>query len=203
MININFGPIYTQGSTFRARAEAVQRKYRSEVLNAGYCKYGHLSDGEAALEGANFVCNIAFEKAFKRYKEGKGVASRTFVNMLSSQAMCFNIFAPLAENLDLASSIFSRVIPSITTVNSIEFEYTPPKDLFEDQTGISGVDCDLLVNGTTANGLPIIIVIETKFVEPDFSSCGFKSVCNADKVDILKEDNGCLYWKDKGYLYWK
>jgi len=66
MIKKDFGPIFTPGDCFRARAEAVQRQYRSEVLNADYCKYGHLLDGTAALEGANFVCDIAFEKAFKR-----------------------------------------------------------------------------------------------------------------------------------------
>jgi hypothetical protein len=123
--------------------------------------------------------------------------------MLSSQAMCFNIFAPLAANLELASSVFRCIIPSIAAVSSIEFEYTPPKDVFEDQSKISGVDCDLLVKGTTKNGSKIIIVIETKFVEPDFSSCGFKAVCQADDAEIKKEDNDCLYWKRKRYLYWK
>ena len=120
--------------------------------------------------------------------------------------MCFNIFAPLAANLELASIVFSHILPSVTTVTSIQIEYTPPNDIFKDQRGFAGVDCDLLVTGIVENGDPVIIVIETKFVEPEFSICGFRnkslSVCPYD-IKINKQDDACLYTVLKEYLYWQ
>ncbi len=204
------GPIYTQGKSFRARAEARQRQYRSEILKVGWSKYGHFLNEEAQCEGANFVSPIAFEAASNRLAQGKGMATRTFDNMLSSQAMCFNIFAPLAANLELASVVFKRILPVISTVSSIQFEYTPSNDIFRDQVCHAGVDCDLLVGGVTTEGAKIIIVIETKFVEPEFSICGFRApgrsakdqpVCPND-VMIDEDDSVCLYTKLKKYRYW-
>jgi hypothetical protein len=84
MINTNYGPIYATGNSFRARAEARQRQYRTVVLKVDYSKYGHNLTKEVAWEGANFVSEIAFKSAYDRYKQGKGVSERTFVNMLSS-----------------------------------------------------------------------------------------------------------------------
>lgn len=194
-------PIYKSGKSFRARAEARQRQYRTEVLKVGYSKYGHLLNEEAQQNGDNFITSIAFETAIERQKQGKGVAKRTFENMLSSQAMCFNIFVPLAKNTELSSAVFRQILPAVKTVDSIQFEYTPPNDIFKDQQGDSGVDCDLLVKCSTDNG-SMIIVIETKFVESEFSCCGFKSICSKD-ITINKQNNFCLYTTHKGYLYWE
>lgn len=205
------GLIYTLGKSFRARAEAKQRQYRSEVLKTGWSKYGHFLSEEAQRKGANFVSPIAFEAAYKRFAQGKGVSKRTFENMLSSQAMCFNLFAPLAEDLGLASAVFRRIIPVILTVSSIQFEYTPSNDIFGDQIGHAGVGCDLLVEGIAADGAKIVIVIETKFVEPEFSICGFRvpgrsakgqPVC-PDNIIIDEDVNGCLYTELKKYRYWE
>ena len=95
MPNNDPGPIYTSGTSFRARAEARQRKYRAEVLRHGYEKWGHFLDDTGVAAGANFVSTAAHEKAKARDTVGKGVGDRTFRNMLASQAMCFNVFAPL------------------------------------------------------------------------------------------------------------
>jgi hypothetical protein len=35
------GALYTAGQSFRARAEARQRQYRSQVLKVGWERYGH------------------------------------------------------------------------------------------------------------------------------------------------------------------
>lgn len=206
------GPIYNSGNSYRARAEARQRQYRNKVLKTGYSKYGHFLTEEAAqCKGANFVSPIAFETARRRFAQGKGVTKRTFENMLSSQAMCFNLFAPLAADLVLASAVFRRILPQVTTVSSIQFEYTPSNDIFGDQAGFAGVDCDLLLEGIATDGTSVVIVLETKFVEPEFSICGFRNsgrsakglpIC-PDDVKIDKEDSACLYSVRKGYRYWE
>src|SRR5262245_54662138 len=109
----SFGPLYTAGTSYRARAEARQRRYRAEALDVGWDTHGHWLDAEATGSGANFVVRAAHAAALRRRDAGKGVAPRTFQNMLSSQAMCFNLFAPLAENPDLATVVLSALMPGL------------------------------------------------------------------------------------------
>jgi len=205
------GPVYTKGTSYRARAEARQREYRARTLGVEHGSYGHFLAQAAADEGRNFVLPEAFEAARARQRAGKGVASRTFENMLSSQAMCFNLFAPLSTRLSLAGDILRPFVSGLAEVRSIEIEHTPPGDIFNDQSGRGGVDCDLLIEGTNAGGEPLLLVIETKFVEPEFSVCGFKRPGRAEKgQDVCPDDvpvrsnrGACLYVRNKRYAYWQ
>ncbi|HZH13933.1 MAG TPA: hypothetical protein VE057_06200 [Archangium sp.] len=205
------GPVATAGNSFRARAEARQRAYRADVLKTGWWKYGHWLDDEATGQGRNFVLPEAHQAARRRQELGKGVAERTFRNMLSSQAMCFNLFAPLEQDLGLATEVLKPFMPELVRVRDILIEYTPPKELFEDQSGLSGVDCDLLIEGEWENGAGALLSIETKFVEPEFSTCGFRkrrssekkhTVC-PDDVALGSDGSGCLYASQKRYRYWE
>ena len=196
--------------TFRFRAEARQREYRANVLRAGWAEHEHWLDLEAVEAGRNFVVPQAHAAARARAARGKGVGERTFVNMLSSQAMCFNVFAPLACDLTLAAGVMKAFIPGITRVHSIEFEYTPAIEIFRDQTGQGCVDCDLLLDIEVDGGVRGLVAIETKFVEPEFSICGFRksgraakglAVCD-EEVPVRDDHSACLYSSRKGYLYW-
>lgn len=206
-----FGPVYTKGTSYRARAEARQRAYRAHTLRAEHGRYGHFLAQAAADAGSNFVLTAAFEAAQARQRAGKGVAPRTFENMLSSQAMCFNVFAPLSTRHVLAAEALAPFIPGLVEVKSIALEHTPARDIFHDQSGRGGVDCDLLIEGTNTSGEPLLVVIETKFVEPEFSVCGFKKSGRAEKgQDVCPDDVGvradrsaCLYVRNKGYGYWQ
>lgn len=205
------GPVYKRGASYRARAEARQREYRAHRLGAEHGSHGHFLAQAAADEGRNFVIPQAFEVAQARQRAGKGVAQRTFDNMLSSQAMCFNLFAPLSTRLSLAGDILRPFVPGLAEVRSIEIEYTPPRDIFDDQTGQAGVDCDLFIEGVTAGGELLVLVVETKFVEPEFSVCGFKKSGRAkkgldtcpDDVPVRANRGACLYVSKKGYAYWR
>lgn len=202
--------VYAEGSSFRARAEARQREYRCNVLKAGSGKHDHRLEPNATAAGMNFTTEEAFLAAKERQKSGKGVGDRTFENMLSSQAMCFNLFAPLQSRLDLAANVLREFIPGLATVKEITIEYTPDPTVFGDQTGRGGVDCDVLIEGKTVSGDGMVIVIETKFVEPHFSSCGFRKSGRAAKgLDVCPEDvrvcedrARCLYVSKKRYKYW-
>lgn len=204
------GPIYTRGNSYRARAEARQRDYRAQVLGEDHGKYGHFLAQSAADGGRNFVHAEAFDAARARQRAGKGVASRTFENMLSSQAMCFNVFAPLSMRLDLATEILQPFISGLEAVTALHIEYTPAGDVFNDQSGRGGVDCDLLIEGRASTG-DLLLVVETKFVEPEFSSCGFRKPGRAKKgLDVCPNDvrvradrNSCLYARNKSYGYWR
>lgn len=205
------GPVYTRGVSYRARAEARQREYRARTLGVAHGSYGHFLAQAAADEGRNFVLPEAFEAARARQRAGKGVASRTFENMLSSQAMCFNVFAPLSARPALAGAALRPFVPALAEVTSMEIEHTPARDIFNDQSGRGGVDCDLLIEGTNTRGEPLVLVIETKFVEPEFSVCGFRKAGRAEKgQDVCPEDvpvratrGACLYVRNKGYAYWQ
>jgi len=207
----DLGKVYTTGNSFRARAEARQREYRANVLMAGPGSYGHFLDQAGTDSGKNFLLQSAFTAALKRQAGGKGVAARTFENMLSSQAMCFNIFQPLGANPDLAVRVLSRFFPSLATVTKITIEHTPDKNIFGDQSGKGGVDCDVLIEGADADGKPLVIVVETKFVETEFSICGYrkpgrakdgKAVCPED-VPVSNDHHNCLYTSRKQpFEYW-
>lgn len=204
------GNVYTQGDSFRAAAEAQQRRYRADALGvADDGVWGHLLSHDAATKGANFLTDSAREAAEARANEGKGVSrARTFGNMLSSQAMCFNLFAPLnnPEGHDILGRALGKFVGEMGTIRNIQFEYTPSDDVFQDQSGVGGVDCDLLIEYGTGNGPTGLLAIETKFVEQEFSRCGFrkpdsKTTCPCD-VGLQGDRSGCLYTSKKGYLYW-
>lgn len=138
------------------------------------------------------------------------MAARTFDNMLASQAMCFNLFAPLAQDTNLAARILRGFVAGLEAVKRIHFEYTPAGDLFGDQSGRGGVDCDVLVEATWSDGEDAVVTIETKFVETEFSMCGFRkpgrekkgrSVC-PDELLLEPDASNCLYVTRKGYRYW-
>ena len=62
-----------------------------------------------------------------RYSAGKLFGKpRIYNNLLSSQPLCFNLFGELAEDLQLATSVFRRLTNGrVETVTSIEFEFSP------------------------------------------------------------------------------
>ena len=208
---LDLGRPHTTGPSFRARAEARQRDVRAWRLRAAWAEWGHWLDPEAAAEGANFVNPQAFHAAKQRAAAGKGVAAdRTFVNMLSSQAMCFNLFTPLAMDPVLAQRVLAPFFPDLAKVRSIAFEFTPDAQLLGDQSGLAGVDADLLIDGLDADGQRLLVTIETKFVEPAFSTCGYRKgerkrkklpMCPVD-VALDATCSNCLYVSTHGYQYW-
>lgn len=205
------GRAYTRGSSFRATAEAKARKYRAEHLKlADYDIYGHILSKADAENGYNFLPSLRSEihaSVKKRASQGKGVDYlRTSGNMLSSQAMCFNLFTPLNIHKDLASELFDSLVGDVSAVEDISIEYTPSNTIFGDQSGRGGVDCDVLLKYTNSSGNKALMVIETKYVEPEFSVCGFKkswhkNPCPPDTL-VCDDYSNCRYKSLKGYRYW-
>jgi len=107
----------------------------------------------------------------------------------------------------LASALGDLGLP-IEAVSGIQVEYTPDNSIFADQQGQSGVDCDVLVrfDGLKGRG---VLVSETKSVEEEFSTCGFRKKAASDERrcpegTIAGADGvGCAYQEQKGFLYWQ
>lgn len=204
------GKIYTRGNSFRAKAELHARKYRSEVLGlVSYDNYGHILDEVDANNGLNFINPEILHSVKLRENAGKGIHfGRTSKNLLSSQAMCFNLFEPLNKDKRLLIGILNSLLKINVKeiIGEIQIEFTPPKEILNDQTGKTGVDCDAFIEYKTQDNLKGLLVIETKYVEKEFSNCGFKKSSQNDKCPnelILEElEQSCRYHTKKYYKYW-
>jgi len=204
------GPVYTRGETFRARAEAAQRRYRAYRLGVGHGTWGHLLDAPSRDQGCNFLHPDALASVEARIALGKGVhRERTYGNLLSSQAMAFNLLGPLAysaEGLSIATALLKPWVDGLAEVLELVIEHTPDSGVFRDQSGHGGVDCDVLVEYLATDGLRGVLVIETKYVEPEFSTCGHRKSrarrpCPPE-VQLGEDFSGCRYHSSNGYRYW-
>ena len=86
----------------------------SPAANAGF---GSILTVEAANAGRNFLSKTIHRYALHSWLMSEPGAcyeeTRFFGNSLSSMPMAFNLLAPLAWDLDLASRVFSRLLPGI------------------------------------------------------------------------------------------
>ena len=119
---MNIGPQYAKDKRFTARMRFHQSWYRSKVLRVPYgigprssntTLYGNMlthADGE---RGLNFLTPHIFEVAKRRLAMKKAAIEpfRLFCNMLSSQPMCFNLFGPLVDDLELATHLVQLLLP--------------------------------------------------------------------------------------------
>jgi hypothetical protein len=87
---------------------------------------------------------------------------RLWVDLLSSQPLCFNLFGNLAEDLDLATATLRLLWPQILRVDRVRFEYSPGRgeDLY---TGNRSA-FDIFVEYECAQG-PAFLGIEVKYHE--------------------------------------
>lgn len=202
--------VYTRGNSFRAKAESHARKYRSEVLGlSSYDKYGHILDTKDANTGLNFIAPEILHSVKLREQIGKGIHfTRTSKNLLSSQAMCFNLFEPLNTDKQLVIELLNALLKIKVTeiIGEIQIEFTPPGEILNDQTGKTGVDCDVLIEYKTQDNLKGVLVIETKYVEEEFSNCGFKRSKNdkcPNELNLENPKQDCRYQVKKHYQYWE
>lgn len=100
-------------------------------------------------------------------KRGRGKLfskPRIFNDLLSSQPLCFNLFGELAENLELATRVFRRLLPErIGAVEGIDFESSPGRR-DEKYTGDNSA-FDVFVRYRTVKGEAGFIGIEVKYHE--------------------------------------
>jgi len=211
--------VYSTGTSFRAFAEAYARNYRVTRLQLKeFKKFGHILTEDDANNGMNLLPSLRNEilsTVHERNEKGKGIdIERTTQNMLSSQAMCFNLFVPLNSNKKYATVFFNQLLGDCQAItHDIEIEYTPSKIIFNDQSGKGGVDCDALLQYKNDKEQNSLLVIETKYVESEFSVCGFrKNEFNKQKKKrelcpvgtIVDTDfSNCRYHYKKHYNYWE
>jgi len=133
-----------------------------------HVSFGSILCTEAANAGRNFLAPEVHRLALQEWllcEDGAAIDDeRLFGNALSSMPLVFNLFAPLAMDRKLATSVFQRLLPGfVHKVERIHFEHSPGRrnDRFlSDRTAF-----DLAVHVTTPDQSPAIIYIEVKYSE--------------------------------------
>ena len=162
-----------------------QVKYKRELLqieedgpwskNRNFL-YPHILPDKYAEK--NFYSSIY--KQLNEYLQSERIAVHTEIqNMRSSQACCWNFLFPLRQNLSVASIALKQVLPGVSHVAAIEFEYTGGPDvtawLGEPQGGKRGqnrTSADAAIWWVDENDKPQITLIEWKYTEKEFGTCG-------------------------------
>jgi len=154
------------------RARLHQGWWRACILNEeeGYNPndnsrtiYNTINKGHES--GKNFLTQEVAEfvkrelEAWQSKSTGAMESDRLFNNLLSSQPLAFNFFAPLAMDLDLATKIIKRIDPSVIKVTQICFEHAPKDNHTKDNTA-----SDVAIFVETKSG-PGYIAIESKYTD--------------------------------------
>ena len=115
------------------------------------------------------------------------------LNLKSSQVACLNVLFPLRTDLTLTTAVFRTLIPDLSVVTGIEFEYTGPSGttawLGEPSRGKRGqnrtsIDAAIFWQDTT--GHRNISLIEWKYTEHNFGVCSaFTDATRAERMRCL------------------
>lgn len=198
----HFGPQYTRDNPYQASQRLWQSRWRLEFTNAGYERYGNYLDTESAQSGINFLSPEIFKAVKKRADAGKGIDYEMITeNLLTSQALCFNYFVPLQNDLALASRILSNLFPFIDKCIELEIEYTPPNYL-NDQGRKYGVDADVAIRFQHIDSTTGILLLEVKYTEQSFSRCSHREHCPYG-VSPISDFEKCIYSIKNKYRYWE
>jgi hypothetical protein len=172
---LDLGPQYAGDSAFAARMRRHQSWYRAEVLKVPFgtgpgpqsrTSYGNMLARPDGERGLNFLTPTIFAAVQRRIQNGRGAVEpyRLLHNMLSSQPMCFNLFGPLVEDLDLATTLIGALLPGqVDRVLRVEVEFAPEpaSEYLADRTAF-----DAFVEYRRPDGKPGCLGVETKLSEP-------------------------------------
>lgn len=196
------GPQHTNDDAFTRRMRLHQSWWRSTVLRVSCgvgphatsnAKYGNMLAEDDGARGINFLTPEIADYALRRQLEfPRGIKRhRLLCNLLSSQPMCFNLFAPIAINPSIALPFVSAMfqISEVRRVVRVIVEHEPaPRSAFlGDATSF-----DAFIEVENADGELGFIAIETKLTEP-FSQNRYP----------ISEGSGYRRWIDHERSLWR
>ena len=134
----------------------------------GALAFGSILSAEAANAGRNFLTPAIHRLALQEWLLCEDDAAiddeRLFGNALSSMPLVFNLFAPMALDLKLATSVFRSLLPRfVQSVHRFAFEHSCGRG--KDEFLADRTAWDLAVHVTTTSGEPGIIYCELKYSE--------------------------------------
>lgn len=157
--------------SFTARMRRHQSWYRAARLRLGYGfdadgrPFGNLLLPDDARAGRNFFSAEIAEVARRCAAFNRDIdRPRLMSNLLSSQPMSFNLFAPLALDNGLAVRLLTALSGrTVADVTRVAFEYAPaPRSKYLSD----GTAFDVFIEFRSVDGLLRFIGIEVKLSEP-------------------------------------
>jgi hypothetical protein len=165
---------YSGDNKFKADARRHQSEFREKVLHVDFdnsnprANYGNLLPKEAAIKGLIFYEGYRdqiMKVAEDRYGKINGTAR--YSNLLRSEHIPLNIFAPMKESLKKAGELFNEIISGgIDKIDDIWIEYPrkyPESKYLHDKTSF-----DTFISYKTKTGLRGGIGIEVKYTEEGY-----------------------------------
>ncbi|MFC1971022.1 hypothetical protein ACFLV0_03705 [Chloroflexota bacterium] len=130
------------------------------------------------------------------------------LNLRSSQVCCLNILFPLKQDLGLAKQVLKSLLPNVSKVECIDFEYTGPAKVTEwlgeppgGKRGQNRTSIDAAIFWKNGNGKRCITLLEWKYTERSFGSCGgYESDSNKDKDKCRKLDGSSVHPERQCFL---
>lgn len=159
------GKQYSKDDAFKAKARLHQSKYRAENLQVDFDEYGNRLTEPDAVNHLNFYSNLGVIETLKhRYpKYSKGL----YADMLRSEHIPFNIFAPLKQDLHLAKRVFNQLLDGveISAIDKIEIEFAPnpASEYLNDRTSF-----DTYIEFKTPTNESGFLGIEVKYTEHEY-----------------------------------
>ncbi len=158
---MDVGPQYANDDSFKAAARLHQSRYRAAVLRVGYNTYGNRLEEGAARALANYFDGLGVRDALRR--RYPNYSSTRDADMLRSEHIPFNLFAPLAGRTRLAAGLLERVTGvAYSSGPELRFEWapTPERDYLGDKTSF-----DAYFSGLDSLGRRLGVGVEVKFTE--------------------------------------
>lgn len=161
-------------SLFQRKARILQSMWRTEKgYEAGLFqgrKLGNLLQMPWARDTLNNYLSDTIKEVVKKEvmnnsnKRKVYQSPRIFNNLLSSQPLCFNLFAELQQDLTLARKVFKKLCPHrVNEILKIEFEHSPGRGNLAYTGDRSAFDVYVeFLNDTNEKGF---IGIEVKYYE--------------------------------------
>lgn len=125
---------------------------------------------EAARAGRNFISSAVFAYVRRELIMREDGAcydeERLLGNALTSSALVFSLFAPLAMEIQQATVAFQLLLPDfVKQVHSIRFETSPCRERTDPRFLMDGTAFDVALEVTTPDGDAATVFIEVKYSE--------------------------------------
>lgn len=180
----------------------------SKKSKNGTVKVGNMLSQEAVPYGLNFL-HSSLVPLLRReliYREEGAVyeEERLWGNLLSSQALCFNLFGFMKLNPQLASGFFKKLLPDVVEeVKEIFFEHSPGRGdhrFTEDQTAF-----DIFVHCRMKNGKQGFLAIEMKYTEAVSAGGAYHPAYDdlSDIFKLFKDGNAPELRKGRCQQFWR
>jgi len=202
-----FGTIPLRDTKFRKRHRIHQGWWRTVVLleeegpnpvalGEWVCNTFNIEEGDLLdRKKKNYLDESTPEvvqEAIDRLKNRANKAGligepRIWNNLLSSQPLAFNFWAPLKLNPGLADQFLPRLIPGFSNLIDIEFEWALEQKYTGDRSAY-----DVLIKYTDTKGAEVWLGLEVKFTdtfsEKKYDREEYRDLYNRYHEDVFKAD---------------